>query len=135
MTIKRKIFLTNTIMVLCSLLLLLLLAGGMFELFKGEFLNATTKNQQLESNAYAIETIINAPSTAIGDWGELSQEVGAYGYHLYVMDDAKNTLYSNVDNAESESLESLIDFGWESPGSSQLYLVEKCYNHQIERDQ
>lgn len=47
MTMKQRIFIFNTVMVLFSLLILLGIGGVIVELFKNEFMNAVGQNSQI----------------------------------------------------------------------------------------
>lgn len=54
MTIKKRIFLTNSCMVLLSLLILLVVAEGMFSLFKDELLGWYRDNSKIADNYEAV---------------------------------------------------------------------------------
>lgn len=47
LTIRKRIFLTNSIMVLLSLMLLLAIGGGMLAIFKDQFLGWYSDNSQM----------------------------------------------------------------------------------------
>lgn len=124
MTIKKRIFITNTIMVLFSLIFLLLLGSGMIEMFKGEFLKVLSDKVQLADHTYEIQEIMNDESNMKDGWDILSLKIGGYGYHLYVIDEDGEVLYSNISHAEKEGLEGISKIWDKQTYVSKIYYME-----------
>ena len=108
MTIKRRIFISNTVMVFGSLLILLFIAWGIVSLFKEEYLNENSQNVQLAENSYEVQGILINASSLDKDWTSISVALHNYGFELYVTDDNGNELYSNIKHSEMECLEGLL---------------------------
>lgn len=107
MTMKRRIFISNTVMVLFSLLILLGLGGVIVELFKNEFMNVIGQNSQVAPNNYEVQGILKDVSIYDGDWDALSDALATYNYKLYVSDDNSEKVYSNIRHRQWEVIEEL----------------------------
>mgnify|MGYP000148071379 CR=1 FL=1 len=85
MTIKQRIFRTNSLMVLFSLVILLLIGGSMISIFKDRFLRWYSDNSKIsEKDAY--QKIENMDFSA-GDWEQYAKAVRPYDFHLIVRDE------------------------------------------------
>lgn len=107
MTIRKRIFLTNSFMVLLSLMVLLLIVGGMVSLFKEEFLGWYRDNSQISEN-YAV--LYESAPTMIedtGSWSELADKLDGYDYRLIVTDEDGKVVFQNARHSEEESAETL----------------------------
>ena len=58
MTMKKRIFLSNTLMVLVSLLILFGIGGVSVLFFKEEFMKRVRQNAELSENIYEVQTIL-----------------------------------------------------------------------------
>lgn len=123
MTIKRRIFITNSMMVLLSLVVLLLIVGGMVSLFKEEFLGWYRDNSQISS--YYGKVYEEAPKliNETNDWEEVSNALEKYDYRLLVIDENKKTVYQSARHSEEESAETLYLIDKE-PEEIQGYFIE-----------
>lgn len=136
MTMRKRIFISNTIMVLISLVILFGIGGSALLLFKDEFMNVIEQNSRLSENTYEIQTLLKeAQSHPPVTWEELSEKAGAYDFELYVSDENLSTQFSNVRHSEWECIEELENENFSSE-TVQLYSMEnvtiaKCM---IQRD-
>ena len=109
MTIKKRIFIANTGMVLISLLILLGIGGTIVELFNNEFMKIIEQNSQLAENTYEVQGLLLTAKKQDINWEKLSENLGTYNFELYVSDNNGNQQYSNVRDSEWESIEELED--------------------------
>ena len=123
MTIKKRIFLTNSLMVLLSLVVLLLIVGGMVSLFKDEFLGWYRDNSQI--SAYYGTVYDRTPEfiNSTTDWEELSAALEKYDYRLLVTDEKQQTVYQSARYCEEESAETLYSVE-KQPEEVQGYFIE-----------
>lgn len=96
MTLKKRIFIANTGMVLISLLILLGIGGTIVELFNNEFMKVIEQNSQLAENTYEVQGLLLTAKKQDINWEKLSEDLGTYSFELYVSDDNGNQQYSNV---------------------------------------
>ena len=108
MTIKKRIFISNTVMVFGSLLILLSIAWAIVSVFKEEFLSENSQNVQLAENNYEVQGLLMNASNFDRDWTSISVALQNYGFELYVTDDNGNELYSNIKHSERECLKELL---------------------------
>lgn len=109
MTLKKRIFIANTGMVLISLLILLSVGGIIVELFNNEFMKVIEQNSQLAENTYEVQGLLLAAKKQTINWEKLSEDLGYYNFELYVSDENGNQQYSNVRDSELESIMELED--------------------------
>lgn len=107
MTMKKKIFLSNTLMVLIALLILFSIGGLSVLLFKEEFMNIIEQNAQLSDDTYEIQKILYDQIEEPVDWEQLGRNLGSYDFQLYVSDADHLEQYSNVRHREWECIEEL----------------------------
>lgn len=107
MTMKKRIFLSNTAMVLISLLILFGIGGFSVLLFEDEFMKVIEQNAELPENIYQVETLLMENQQNPMDWDTLSRQLGDYQFELYVSDEEKKEQYSNVRHSEWECIEEL----------------------------
>lgn len=86
MTMKRRIFLSNTMMVLVSLLILFGIGRCSVLLFKEEFMNVIEQNAEVPDNIYEVQTLLLEQQQTPEDWTTLSQRLKKYDFDLYVSD-------------------------------------------------
>ena len=80
MTIKQRIFRTNSLMVLFSLVILLLIGGSMISIFKDRFLGWYSDNSKIsEKYVDAYQKIENMDFSA-GDWEQYAKAVRPYDF-------------------------------------------------------
>lgn len=107
MTMRKRIFLSNTTMVLLSLLILLGVGGFSVLLFEDEFMNAIGQNAALSQNIYEVQTLLIENQKSPVDFEQLSDKLAAYDFELYVSDQNMIEQYSNLGNSEWECIEEL----------------------------
>ena len=123
MTIKKRIFLTNSCMVLLSLLILLVVAEGMFSLFKDELLGWYRDNSKIADNYEAVYDAVPSLIENTDGWESIAQKLQAYDYRLLVRNDRQRTVFTNVKHSEEESAETLYDVD-KKTGQPDSYLIE-----------
>lgn len=123
MTMRKRIFLSNTAMVLISLLILFGIGGCSVLLFKDEFMNVIEQNAVLSEQTYDVQTLLMENQKNPSDWEELSKQLEGYHFELYVSDQNQNKQYSNVRHSEKECIEELEDSEFTSE-KVQLYSME-----------
>ncbi|WKY45111.1 HAMP domain-containing sensor histidine kinase [Eubacteriaceae bacterium ES2] len=106
-TMRTRIFISNTMMVLLSLLILFGIGGFSVSLFKDEFLNAIEQNAQLSENIFDVQNILIEMQDNPVSFEELSQQLGQLNFELYVSDANLQSRYSNVKHSEWECIEEL----------------------------
>lgn len=107
MTMKRKIFISNTAMVLISLLILFGIGGASVMLFKDEFMGIVKQNAELPDNIYEVESILKNERSAPESWESLSDELAGYDFTLYVSDERDKRIYTNARHGAMECIEEL----------------------------
>ena len=91
MMIKQRIFRTNSLMVLFSLVILLLIGGSMISIFKDRFLGWYSDNSKIsEKYVDAYQKIENMDFSA-RDWEQYAKAVQPYDFHLIVRDEGHGT--------------------------------------------
>lgn len=123
MTIKQRIFRTNSIMVLLSLLVLLLIGGSMILIFKDYFLGWYSQNSMISEYYTEASATIQKLAITDTDWERVAQSVSDYGFRLIVLDDSGKTAYQTAKHNEEESAETLYDTDKED-GVVKSYLIE-----------
>ena len=101
MTMKKRIFLSNTLMVLVSLLILFGIGGVSVLFFKEEFMKRVRQNAELSENIYEVQTILLEQQKEPADWNRLSDSLSEYGFHLYVAENDEK-IFSNAAHRELE---------------------------------
>ena len=116
---KKKIFISNTIMVLMALLILFSVGGVCVLLFKGEIMQVIQQNAKLADHVYEVQGILDGigsdENSNVGNdiayeenyWEQLSDTLSQYNYELYVSDQDKNKIYSNLKHRENECIEEI----------------------------
>lgn len=123
MTIKKRIFYTNTWMVLLSLVMLLGIGGVLISLFKDEFLNWYGENSELSSDHYEVHQLLPELEKYGSQWDAWTQDLEIYKFHLLVTTNSGKKVYSNATHNEWEGAEAL--FSTEKPSESvATYLIE-----------
>lgn len=125
MTVKKRVFITNTLMVFISLLLLLGLGSGMIQLFERDFLTALSTDNELADHITEVEALLNQEENVKGDWGALAKKTSAYGYHLYVMNSRGEVIYSDVNESERECVEAFDISQWKPMEQAKISYLEK----------
>lgn len=123
MTMRRRIFLFNTVMVLLSLLILFGMGGVCVLLFKGEFMKLLEQNAELSDDVYAVQTILLQQQKNTDSWETLSKTLSQYQFELYISDEAQNEVYSNAKHSEMECIEELEEGEFTDSGV-RLYSME-----------
>lgn len=107
MTMKKRIFMSNTAMVLISLLILFGIGGSGVLLFKEEIMRIIEQNAELSDDIYEVETILLEQQKKPDTWEIISDKLSKYHFELYVSDSNQNKVYSNVRHSEMECIEEL----------------------------
>jgi len=107
MTIRKKIFISNSIMVLLSLIILLGITGVGIALFKEPFVNALKQNAKLADHTYEVQSILYAAQTEEINWDKLSEDLSKYYFTLYISDENQKKQYSNISHRVKECIEEL----------------------------
>ena len=107
MTMKKRIFLSNTAMVLLSLLILFGIGGFFVLLFKEEFMNVVEQNAELSDYTYEVQTLLMEEQKNPGTWEALCGKLKTYNFEMYVSDTNGSEQYSNVRRSEWECIEEL----------------------------
>lgn len=107
MTMKRRIFISNTAMVLISLLILFGTFGCIFGLFEKEHMDGMEQEDRLSDYIYEVQTILLEKQNFLGTWEELSREVGDFGFLLYVVDGDADICFSNIQPEQEENISEL----------------------------
>lgn len=123
MTMKKRIFLSNTLMVLISLLILFGIGGFSVMLFQDEFMNVVEQNAELSDDIYAVQTLLMEEQKNPSPWEELSRKLQVYSFELYVSDQNHAEQYSNARHSEMECIEELEDTEFQASGVK-LYSME-----------
>lgn len=122
MTIRKKLFWTNTFMVLLAMLVLLGIGGSMICLFKDEFLRWYGSHSQL-ADRYT-EVYAGFPEVLESDsWDGMAEQLTDYGFRLIVIDEDRNFVYNNAKHSEEEGTEALF-YTPNDAGKITTYLVE-----------
>lgn len=131
MTMRKKIFISNTTMVLISLLILFGIGGFALLLFKEEFMRIIEQNAELSDHIYEVQTVLMEEQEDPNGWIKLSQKLKTYGFELYVSDENKKVQYSNVRHSEEECIEELEKNNFTYQGvkvySMENVSIARCY--------
>ena len=123
MTIKQRIFRTNSLMVLFSLVILLVIGGSMISVFKDRFLGWYSDNSKISENYVGAHQVIENLDFSNGDWEQYADAVKPYHFRLIVRDEHGKELYYNVRHNEEEGAEPLYDKEKEI-GALDGYIIE-----------
>ena len=123
MTMKRRIFLTNSCMVLLALLVLLLVGGGMLSLFKNELSGWYRSNSKIADHYETVYDMVPDLFGTSSDWAKAAKELEAYDYRLLVRSEDHRTVFENAKHSEEESAETLYKVD-KKKGSIDSYLIE-----------
>lgn len=104
MTIKRRVFVSNTIMVCITLILLFAIGGSMVEIFKDQYYGENSNNGKLNEDVIAVDNIINNVDNV--NFKKLAKELSKYEYRLEVRS-KKEKIYTNVTHFDNEGIEHL----------------------------
>lgn len=113
MTIKRKIFVTNTVMILIALLVLLAIGGLLLTIFQHTFLTHQSENSELSTHTTLIQQMLEEEQGYGTDWQQWADALSDYDFRLAVLDKDGQDVYSNLKENEVESVDTL----WERNGA------------------
>ncbi|MGC6588847.1 ATP-binding protein [Paenibacillus sp. Dod16] len=97
MKLGKRIFISNTLMVFLSLVVLLAIGGGMVNVY----FKAASKNNQLDPNIFMVESILKKYQGSARDWSKLSGSLAEYNYRLCVAQD-NSLVYCNIRHQEDD---------------------------------
>lgn len=123
MTMKQRIFLTNTAMVLISLLIFFGIAGAGVFMFRDDFMDILKQNAKLPGTTYDVETIIKAAQKNAESWEAIDKKINKYDFDLYVSDSNSEEQFSTVSHRAMECIEEL-ERGQASFSDVKLYSME-----------
>lgn len=123
MTIKKKIFLTNSCMVFLALVVLLLVGGGMLSLFKSELLGWYRDNSKVADHFETVYDRVPELLSDTTDWAKAADELGHYDYRLLVRSEDHKTVFENAKHSEEESAETLYEVK-KNIGQVDSYVIE-----------
>ena len=107
MTIRKRIFISNTVIVLVALLLLFGIFGGVFEIFQKELLDGMEKQGGLAEHTYEMQTLFLEEQSGTTSWEKLALKAQEYGFDLYVEDENGREQFSNLARYEQKYIEHL----------------------------
>ncbi|MEW9699569.1 ATP-binding protein [Paenibacillus sp. SI8] len=110
MKIGKRIFISNNLMVLLSLVVLLAIGGGMIGMNHTGFV----KKSQLDGNLFKVEFILGQQQGTVPDWSALGASLEEYGYELHV-EQGNILVYSNLEHPEIASYLQKVELSTEQP--------------------
>ena len=107
MTIKKKIFITNTVMILAALLVLLGVGSLLLTIFQHTFLTHQSENAELSAHTTQVQQLLEEDPGYGEDWQQWADALDSYDFRLAVRDQDGETVYSNLSQTETESVDSI----------------------------
>ena len=107
MTIKKKIFITNTVMILAALLVLLGVGRLLLTIFQHTFLTHQSENAELSAHTTQVQQMLEENPGYGEDWQQWADALDSYDFRLAVRDQDGETVYSNLSQTETESVDSI----------------------------
>ncbi|TGE35595.1 HAMP domain-containing histidine kinase [Desulfosporosinus fructosivorans] len=99
MKIKNRIFISNTVMVLVSLVTLLVITAALVNF--NENINTEIAKAKLDENVFEVQSLFEQSSAIVLDYETFSKSLSSYNYQLFVtVDDEKK--YSNFEPDDEE---------------------------------
>jgi len=123
MTIRKRIFISNTLMVLVSLLILFIVSSGLYLFFVSDFWQEASKSRKVSGHAGEVQEMMGQAGGFRGDWEVLAEDLAAYDFRLYVSAGGIRPVYSNVSHGERDCVAEIMSSSEES-GSPVLYHVD-----------
>lgn len=114
MTIRKRIFISNTLMVLVSLLTLLVISGGLYGFFVQDFWQEGNKSRKVSGYAGEVQEMMGQVSGYQGDWEALANDLTVYDFNLYVSGGGRRPIYSNVSHGERECVTEMMNVSEDS---------------------
>jgi signal transduction histidine kinase len=97
MKLGKRIFISNTLIVLLSLVVLLVIGSIMINMYH----KAASKNNQLDPNILKVESILKQNQGIVEDWSALSLSLAEYNYRLCVAQDS-SLIYCNIRHPQDD---------------------------------
>lgn len=123
MTIKKKIFIINGLMVLISLILVLVVGSLLIIDFKKIYMMEEFKKSKIDSSIFKVEKEIYNINKTNANWNDISVKFNTLGYKMYVKSDIKQT-FSNLTSKEMKIL-AHIDQEDIGPNEKSVYFFNK----------
>lgn len=123
MTIKKKIFFSNTIMVFIALLILLGIGGILISIFKDEFLTRFSEGSEISEYVSEVEANLldqNNFDLTMEEWSRL---MNTYDFRIYAYNQNGRKMYDNLQHGEKEAVE-VIDDKTFNHGEVKMYYLE-----------
>ena len=122
MTIQKKLFYSNTIIVLFSLLILLGIGGLVISIFKDRFLVQYSQNAEISESVSDVEVALidsNHANYTIDEWRDC---LASYNFRICIKNQNNNKIYSNLRHSEWEVVEEVEDNSFQS-GKAIMYAI------------
>jgi signal transduction histidine kinase len=123
MTIRKRILLSNTIMVFLALIFLLGVGGVLISIFKDEFLNDYSAGSEISENVGEAEEILKRSDSFGTEWDDMDKALSALDFRLCVTSENDRKIYDSLKNSEHETKEGIDDDDID-PGKVRMYLIE-----------
>lgn len=123
MTIKKRIFYANTMMVFVSLIILLGVGGGLITLFKGEFLDWYGGISRLSEHTYEVQDLLQNADEYPADWDAFADALAEYDFRLNISTESDEKYYENLKFNEWEAVEAVLAAD-KKAGRIDSYLIE-----------
>ena len=109
MTIRKRIFKSNTWIVLLSLFALLAIGGTVIIIFEDTYIRTIAADAILQENAFNVQTLVNeykfnSNTATEADFNKLESLLAKYDYQIYVTNGSKK-VYSNLLHNQVETVE------------------------------
>lgn len=101
MKIRNRIFISNTVMVLVSLVTLLAVTAALVNL--NENLKAKVAKAKLDENVFEVQSLFEQSAEIVLDYETFSQSLSKYDYQLFVMADTEPK-FSNLGHDEDKMM-------------------------------
>lgn len=121
-TVKRRIFISNTFMVLVTLSLFLIVNLVVIKLYENPYRTDLMRSSELADNTKIIEGLLAdwEPSTKEESIRILSEQLNDYGFYLCIEED-ENIVYSNSDFSVKELTEEMGKY-LDEDGKTHIYV-------------
>ena len=107
-SIKRKLFRSNTMIVLIALLLFISITALLFLGFNKDILRALRSSSELSPYTSQVETLLKDPAKYGTDWQQMGKALGKYGFDINVAGGGEWKLYNNTSDMEWYGIEDLM---------------------------
>ncbi|SHI21758.1 hypothetical protein [Desulfosporosinus lacus] len=112
MKIRNRIFISNTVMVLVSLVTLLAITGALVNSFRNENINTEIAKAKLNENVFEVQSLFEQSTEIVLDYETFSKSLSKYHYQLFVTvdNDKKHSNFEPDDEEETTNYMKAFDF-------------------------